>query len=57
MTPLERPRAYLEAIVAGLPLAIPAELPSILREVARNLNVLADEAERSMLVVDEPDDY
>lgn len=58
MDPIERPRAYLEAVAVGLSLASPMELPAILREIARNVNVLADEADRKLLAeISEPDDY
>ena len=56
--PLYEPaRAYLEAVAVGVTVAIPAELPSVLREVARNLCSLADRAERELMIVEEPDDY
>ena len=56
--PLHEPaRAYLEAVAIGLTIAIPAQLPSILREVARNVAVLAQEAENALMVTEEPDDY
>lgn len=57
LTPLTRPRAYLEAVLAGLPQAPPTELPAILREVARAIEALAGDAERHLTQVDEPDDY
>lgn len=57
LTPITRPHAYLEAILAGLPKAVPMELPGILREVARNLEALANDAERYLTQVEEPDDY
>jgi hypothetical protein len=53
LTPLTRPRAYLEAVTAGLAVAPPQELPGILREIARNLGVLAQEAEKE-LAKDQP---
>lgn len=57
LTPLTRPKEYLESVVAGLQVAIPAEIPLILREVARNLEALARDADRYLKQVDEPDDY
>lgn len=45
MSPLSRPQEYLEVVAAGIKIAEPRELPEILREIARNLEVLANEAE------------
>ena len=56
MTPIERPAAYLEAVSAGIRQAGRAELPIVLREIARNLNVLADEAERYLEPPSVPDE-
>ena len=57
MTPLEEPLAYLDAVSVGIKHGAPAELPSRLREIARNLEALAMTAENYLTVTDEPDDY
>jgi hypothetical protein len=56
ITPLTRPREYLEAVAVGIKLAEPSEIPSIIREIARNLNTLADAAERYTERMRPPDD-
>lgn len=58
MTDLEEAKAYLAAVAEGLGKhSIPAELPSCLREIARNIHSLAARAERHLLVVEEIDDW
>ena len=57
-TDLERSKAYLRAVAEGLGKhSTPAELPCCLREIASNVNSLADTAERHLMLVEEPDDY
>jgi hypothetical protein len=55
---LTRPKEYLLAAAEGLgKQSTPAALPACLREIARNLDVLAAEAERFLNTVEEPDDF
>ena len=60
MTPQERiddARLYLEACSGSLRKVTLAQLPSHLREIARNLEAISRGAEYDLNHVEEPDDY
>jgi hypothetical protein len=57
MTRVAEASSYLEAVSVGIRQSTPAELPQRLHEIARNLDVLAADAERELQRIPEITDY